>query len=266
MARRLKWILAVVCLAAVAAGLWVWMAGRGKAPPPEPPKTVEVRAMSGQGKLPPWRRPDGSAPVRPRPEPRPEAPSPEIPELTAKEAEEIAAVIGNTGTSDIAAAGSLLTLLQDPAKSVALRMEAMTHVANLLPQEELGRLKPLVEDKATPLPILERILVEITNNPDEKLSLEMAVAVLESPHDAVRQQAHDLVAFLLDVDPDVDSKALADEARRQIAAGTFDAPPQEDAKGSVDPAAAPAVPVAPVAPADAAAPADPAAPAAGDGG
>lgn len=246
MARQLKWILAAACVAVAVAGLWVWVAGRGKAPPPEPPKPVEVRAMSGgHGKLPPWRRPDGSAPVRPRPEPRPEPPPTEIPELTAKEAEEIAAVIGNTGTSDIAAAGSLLTMLEDPAKSVALRMEAMTHVANLLPQEELGRLKPLVDDKATPLPIVERILVEITNNPDEKLSLEMAVAVLESPHEAVRQQAHDLVAFLLDVDPDVDSKALADEARRQIAAGAFDAPPQEDAKGVVDPTAAPVAPTAP---------------------
>ena len=140
-------------------------------------------------------------------------------------------LIGDTKASDVAVTASLLTMLMDPKRSVAMRMEAMTHAANLLPPEELERLKPLLVDKTTPLPIVERIMVEVTNNPSDKLSLEMAVAVMEGPHESMHQQAHDLVAFLLDVDPDVDSKVLGDEARRQLEAGKFDQPAEPEPPG-----------------------------------
>ena len=222
-------IVALVVLL-VALGAWIWHAmgtgSKDSANAAKPTSATDPIPMSGvKGKLPPWRRADGSAPVRPQPAPSADEPlPPDIPEMTPQESEEMSRLIGDTKSSDAAVTASLLTILTDPKRSVAMRMEAMTHAANLLPPEELERLKPLLEDKTTPLPIVEKIMVEITNNPSDKLSLEMGLAVLEGPHESVRQQAHDLVAFHLDVDPDVDSKVLAEEARRQLAAGKFNEP------------------------------------------
>jgi hypothetical protein len=214
---RLTWITALV-----AAGFGIWLLLR-PAPPVDAPGTSSIPGQVGgqseradpaapsNARRTPWTRPSAKAGDQPD-----LADAEELPPLTEAEEEEIAAIIGDESTSDTVATATLLNIVYNQQRSPGIRLEAMQHSLNLLPTEELPRFAPLIKDSTTPRPLVERLMMDITNNPSRKISLEMSLALLESGHDFIWDEVKDLVAFLLDVDADEDLQAIIAEARREL--------------------------------------------------
>lgn len=136
--------------------------------------------------------------------------------LTETEEERLAAVVGDTSLTDTQATAGLLAIAVNHSEGLGMRREALEHALNLLSESQLHTLRPLIDEARTP-PTLVYLLLEHAYNVQDPLpSLELATDLLASSHTTVHEGAHELVAFLLDVDADADREALLAEARGEI--------------------------------------------------
>lgn len=123
--------------------------------------------------------------------------------LDAGEQAVIDVLIADDSLSNDAVAARLADLALDPERNTGLRLEAMGHAVNLLQPNELARLRPLLEQEGTPEELAHALMVEAINSPDPVVTMELALAALEGPSQAAREEATELVTFLLDLhEPD----------------------------------------------------------------
>lgn len=123
--------------------------------------------------------------------------------LDAEEQAEIDVLIADDSLSNDAVAARLADLALDPERNAGLRLEAMGHAVNLLQPSELARLRPLLEQEGTPEELAHALMVEAINSPDPVVTMELALAAIEGPSQAAREEAVELVTFLLDLhEPD----------------------------------------------------------------
>ncbi len=112
---------------------------------------------------------------------------------------EIDGLIGDQSLADGEVAARLADLALDPARDPGLRLEAMGHAVNLLPPENLNRLRPLLEQEGTPDELAQALMFEAINSPDPVVTMEMSIAALEGPNAVAREEAVELVTFLLNL-------------------------------------------------------------------
>jgi len=145
--------------------------------------------------------------------------------LTDAEESQLGDILANKSLRNIEAAGSFLSLAVDPTKSAALRFNALEHALNLLPEDQASALSPLIAEQTTPTEMVDSILDYAMNIDIDTTALDLGIQILESPHEDQREASHEMVAFILDVDSDVDSATLLVEAKKELAKMLAEDPP-----------------------------------------
>ena len=91
----------------------------------------------------------------------------------------VAALVGDSSLSDAAAADGLRRIVEDAARPLPERLEALDHVIHLVPNENPALLRELAGRRVQPAEVRMRLLAEALNRP-LRLQGELLVLLLEN--------------------------------------------------------------------------------------
>jgi hypothetical protein len=207
-------LLAIVILGAVFAITW-WAAGTSSPRKPEPiaaKDPVKASAVNTPNNLPTL---PGSAPALPNSTPGlPGGPTdPNAPPAPATGgmnpevfAEKLHNVLINDAISHDQAAITLLDML--PSGNVEQQVELSQHAANLLPDEQYGRISTLLLDPKVPSEVKEVWYSDMLNR-DPKLNVPLLGAIAKQKDNPFHQEAIDTLSIILN--PEIsDNQAIID--------------------------------------------------------
>ena len=207
-------LLAIVILGAVFAITW-WAAGTSSPRKPEPiaaKDPVKASAVNTPYNLPTL---PGSAPALPNSTPGlPGGPTdPNAPPAAATGgmnpeifAEKLHNVLINDAISHDQAAITLLDML--PSGNVEQQVELSQHAANLLPDEQYGRISTLLLDPKVPSEVKEVWYSDMLNR-DPKLNVPLLGAIAKQKDNPFHQEAIDTLSIILN--PEIsDNQAIID--------------------------------------------------------
>ena len=171
----LRLLVVVVCLGVLALGVWKWSQA-----PRDTGADGSAKEAAGTAGNPTLE--DGRSNSRERHSRRGgNAPSP-----SASEA--VAALVGNSSLSDLEVVAGLRRLVDDAARPIPERLEALGHVFNLASNDNPALLREIAAGRLQPAEVRMRIIAESLNRP-ARIQGEMLVLQLEHAAGDVRKEA-----------------------------------------------------------------------------
>lgn len=197
--------LRLVLLALIALGLgaiWYLAGGGGATAKPALPASTPANE-SGQA-TPPWQGGGGASASTKTDPADPEA----TPKLDAW-------LDTNWELPDPELIDGLLQFSRRRDLSMIEKAKALEHVLNLLPDQEYGKLDPLLTDPATPGAMLGSIYTDMHNR-NEQAAIHASLLFLKRPEIESATNGKALLAHLLDMDEESDTEAIRMQAETRL--------------------------------------------------